>query len=294
VTRRTLFALPGSALLCERLALAIDAEIGELAERKFPDGETYLRVEMPVAGCDALLVAELNHPNDKLLPLVFLADTLRELGAPRVGLVAPYLPYMRQDARFHAGEAVTSRSFARILSSAVDWLITVDPHLHRIAALSEIFTIPATALHSAGAIGAWIGTNVPAPFIIGPDAESRQWVEAIASRASAPFTVLAKTRHGDADVAESVQALDVDPGCTPVLVDDTISTGHTMIEAVRHLVEQGTPAPLCVAVHAVFANGAYAAVKNAGAGRIVTTNTIVHPTNGIDVVPIIAQGITEH
>jgi ribose-phosphate pyrophosphokinase len=78
---------------------------------------------------------------------------------------------------------------------------------------------------------------------------------------------------------------------TPVLVDDIISTGHTMIAAIRHLRDEGSPAPTCVGVHAVFANGAYGELQAAGASRVVTTNTIPHLSNCVDVAPTIADGL---
>ncbi|WP_164119514.1 ribose-phosphate pyrophosphokinase-like domain-containing protein, partial [Stenotrophomonas maltophilia] len=84
----------------------------------------------------------LAQPNEKILPLIFAAATARELGAARVGLVAPYLAYMRQDRRFNPGEAVTSRQMAHLVSGAFDWMVTVDPHLHRYSDLSEIYSIP--------------------------------------------------------------------------------------------------------------------------------------------------------
>ena len=80
-------------------------------------------------------------PNEEVLPLLFAAATARELGVPSVGLVSPYLAYMRQDRRFKPGEAVTSREVAKLLSDAVDWLVTVDRHLHRYGSL-EIYRIP--------------------------------------------------------------------------------------------------------------------------------------------------------
>ena len=79
------------------------------------------------------LICTLTHPDQQFLLLVFAADAARELGAREVNLVAPYLAYMRQDKRFHDGESVTSRSFARMVSSTLDKLLTVDPHLHRYA-----------------------------------------------------------------------------------------------------------------------------------------------------------------
>jgi len=115
------------------------------------------------------LVCTLARPNEKILPLIFAAETARELGARRVGLVAPYLCYMRQDRRFQTGEAVTSRPFATLISRACDWLVTIDPHLHRYKALSEIYTIPARALHAGAAIAGWIKNNIENPFLIGPD-----------------------------------------------------------------------------------------------------------------------------
>jgi ribose-phosphate pyrophosphokinase len=283
------FSLPGNEVFADRLAAAVDGEHGLLSLRDFPDGESYVRVDTDPAGRDVMLVATLRHPNDETLPLLFLADAVRELGALRVGLIAPYLAYMRQDMRFRDGEAVTSRSYARLISRTVDSLLTVDPHLHRVTRLRELYSIPATAIHVAIEIGHWIAANVRSPLIIGPDQESRQWVEGIAAAACAPSTVLTKTRRGDVDVVESALDTGEHRACTPVLVDDIIATGQTMVTAIRHLREQGRAAAECVGVHAVFAEGAYAALKASGAARVVTTNTISHPSNCIDVAPAVAR-----
>src|SRR5690606_16367818 len=86
--------------LAQPLAAALGAEPAALEQRQFPDGETYLRVPGEVAGRDCVILADLARPNAGFLPLVFLASTLREFGAAQVGLVAPYLCYMRQDIRF--------------------------------------------------------------------------------------------------------------------------------------------------------------------------------------------------
>ena len=285
-----LFALPGNEPFATRLASALGADVGRMLVRDFPDGESYVRVDTDATSREVVIVATLDNPNEKALPLIFLADALRDLGATRVGLVAPYLSYMRQDMRFRPGEAITSRSFAALMSNHVDWLLTVDPHLHRYAALSDVYAIPATAVHVSTDLGIWIAANIDSPFIIGPDAESRQWVDGIAEAAQAPSTVLTKTRRGDAEVIESIPELDDhQTSLTPVLVDDIISTGQTMIAAIRHLHRQRAKAPMCLAVHAVFANSAYAKLKSAGASGVVTTNTITHASNCIDVVPAIAS-----
>ncbi|HVO15802.1 MAG TPA: ribose-phosphate pyrophosphokinase [Alphaproteobacteria bacterium] len=283
--------LHGHAGLARDLAAALGAEPGRIEQRRFPDGESYVRFDSPVAGRAVLLLAALDRPDEKFLPLVFAASTARELGAASVGLIAPYLPYMRQDARFRPGEGVTSAYFARALSAAVDWLVTVDPHLHRRKSLAEIYTVPALALHTAPLLAQWIAGAVDRPMLIGPDVESKQWVAAVARTAGAPSLVLEKTRRGDRDVAVSVPDVERWRAYTPVLVDDIVSTGRTLIETVGHLQRAGLRPPVCVAVHAVFAGNAYEDLKAAGVARVVTTDTLPHETNAIEVAPLLAEGV---
>ncbi len=272
-----------------RLAATLGWEEGRLELRRFPDGETYLRFDTPPAGREVVLAASLDRPDPKLPGLLFAAATARELGAARVGLVAPYLPYLRQDCRFRPGEAVTARCFGHLLSGAVDWLVTVDPHLHRIASLGEVFAIPATAVPSAPVLAAWIAGNVPRPVVVGPDAESEQWVAAVAGLAGAPYRVLAKERRGDRDVSVGGADLSGLEGRTPVLVDDILSTGRTLVEAVRCLRAAGLPPPVCLVVHALFSDEAGAALREAGADRVVTANTVTHPSNKVDLAAAIAE-----
>ena len=111
----------GNAGMGRRVSELGGIPLGVVTSRRFPDGETYLRIDTDCAGKTVILVCTLERPDDKLLPLVFLADAVRELGAARVGLVAPYLAYLRQDRRFLPGEAVTSKTFAGLLSRYVDW-----------------------------------------------------------------------------------------------------------------------------------------------------------------------------
>ncbi|MEZ5444652.1 MAG: ribose-phosphate pyrophosphokinase [Gammaproteobacteria bacterium] len=284
-------ACPGNATLAGALASRLGAEAGSLVMRNFPDGESYVRIDSPVAGREVILVCTLDRPNDKVLPLLLLAATARDLGASRIGLVAPYLAYMRQDDRFAPGEGITSRYFAGLVSGYVNWLVTVDPHLHRYQNLREIYRIPAQVARAAPLIAEWIRHNVPKAVLIGPDGESEQWISVVADGADIPFVVLQKQRKGDRDVEISVPKIAHWRERTPVLVDDIISTAHTMIQAVRQLRATGLPSPVCIGVHAIFADDAYGELRVAGAKRVVTCNTIPHASNDIDVTDLLADGV---
>lgn len=288
MTGRLLLPLPGSEAFAGRLAAAGGFELGPLEFRRFPDGERYLRILADPAGRPVDILC--SNADEQFLSLAFVADAVRDLGASEVTLVAPYLGYMRQDARFRPGEAVTSRTFARLVSSVVDRLVTVDPHLHRFAALEEIYDIPCTVLRSAPLIGDWIAREAPASLIIGPDAESEQWAAAIAARAGAPYVVLTKRRHGDREVEINLPDLSGHTGRQPVLVDDIASSGRTLVAASAALRQQGFAAPLCVVVHPVFAGQAFAEVS-AAAARTVSTDTLAHASNAITMAPLIAEAL---
>lgn len=283
-----LVALPGNEEMCRRLVAPMRAERADAVFHRFPDGETYVRFESDVRGATVWLVCTLDRPDPKFIPLMIAAETARDLGAGRVGLIAPYLAYMRQDARFRPGEAVSSAYFARVLSCVVDALVTVDPHLHRRSSLAEIYSIPTAVVHASRTVAAWLRDNVDRPVIVGPDAESEQWVADVAAQAGAPHIVLAKVRRGDRDVQVSVPDVAMWTGYTPVLVDDIVSTARTMIETVGHLrAAQMTP-PVCIAVHAIFADDAYTSLLKAGASRVVTTDTITHKSNAINLTTQVA------
>ena len=286
-----LFDLHSARGLTDRLASALEADVGDLSRRQFPDGESYLRFDTPVGGRDIILLCTLDRPDAKLAPLLFAAEAAKAQGARSVGLAAPYLAYMRQDKQFHPGEAITSKTFATVLSAAVDWLATIDPHLHRYPTLSALYEIPAIAGSAVGELGAWISDNVEQPVIIGPDEESRQWVDQIASIARATSVVLRKERSGDYNVAIDGEALDHLQRGTPVIVDDIASSARTLIETVRLLAEHGHKPPTCALVHAIFAGDSYQRLTEAGVGRVASTNAVSHETNAVDISRPLAEAI---
>lgn len=279
----------------ERLQQLLASQRAQVNHHVFPDGETYLQIqgniEEIIQGREVIIFDTLNEPDSKIIPLILLAETARDLGAKQVGLVCPYLSYMRQDKRFLPGEGITSTYFAKVISNHFDWLITIDPHLHRHASLSEIYSIRTKVVHAGLAIAKWVIEHIKKPFFIGPDAESEQWVSAIAKLAKAPFVILEKTRHGDQDVSIRFPDLSMFKEFTPILVDDIISTAGTMIKTVRHLNEQTMKPPICIGVHGIFAQDAYMSLLEAGVKKVVTCNTIGHPTNEIDLLPDLSNAI---
>ena len=283
-----LFDFSSSEDLVMDLCKLLPAQLGEWTLRDFPDGESYVRIVSECADKNVILLCSLDRPNSKILPLIYAAETLHELGAKRVGLIAPYLGYMRKDKRFQSGEAMTARSFAKIVSTYFDWIATVDPHLHRYHSMDEIYSIPARVVHAAPVLADWLGENIERPLLIGPDSESEQWVQDVARRIDAPHLVLEKIRRGDRDVSVSIPNLDGYDDYTPVLVDDIISTGQTLLAASRQLVAQGMSSVVCAAIHGVYSKGALRDLRNASVAQIVTSNTINNETAAMNIASELA------
>ncbi len=280
--------------LAHACAKVLNAETALYEARRFPDGETYLRVLSDCLNRDIIILANLHQPDNKLLPLIFLCETLREMGCNQITLVAPYLPYMRQDIQFHPGEAVTSRFFAKLLSGYINHLVTIDPHLHRYHSLSQIYSCETTVLNANSVIAAWVKQQIHTPLIVGPDSESEQWAAHVAGLINCPYLILEKTRFGDKDVQVSATS-DADyKRLTPVLIDDIISTGRTMIKTAEWLNHEGFCAPVCIGVHALFSDDALIAMKQSRIQQILTCSTISHETNEIDVSPLIARALEAH
>jgi len=284
----TLGTHPLTVPLCETLVL----EQGKLDQRRFPDGESYLRVESDVNGRQCLVLVSLAWPDENFLPLAFLSDTLRELGATSVGLVAPYLCYMRQDCRFMDGEAITSRTFAGLVSDKFDWLVTVDPHLHRYQSLNEIYRIPNQVVQAAPELANWLGSKSQI-LLVGPDAESEQWVAQIAGQSGHPFVIGEKERRGDRDVVVSLPDLSCYQDYTAVIIDDVIASGHTLLQCMEALQQHGIQQIECAAVHGIFADKIDRQLVENGLQQLVTTNSIPHRSNQIDLSELLCDPIRQ-
>jgi ribose-phosphate pyrophosphokinase len=285
---RRLHTFADSRALTRRIARAADLACAQVGVHSFPDGESLVRVATP-AGRDAYLVRSLHDPNAKLVETLLATDALRRAGAQTVTLIAPYLPYMRQDAVFRRGEPISQHVIGRCLGAAFDGVVTVQPHLHRVDSLSEVVPGPSRALSAAGPIAAWIGRQ-SGTWVIGPDEESRPWVEAIACPIGASFAIAEKKRRGDVSVGVRLPRLP--RGCRAVIVDDIASSGATIAATARAARRAGAAVVDAAVVHAIFARGAGRRIRSAGVRRLVSCDTIPHPSNAISVAPLIAAAMT--
>jgi ribose-phosphate pyrophosphokinase len=285
-----ILGFPGYAQQAEALAGALEAELAMVDVHRFPDGESRLRLPVPLAG-HLVFCLSLDRPNDKLVELLLAARTAREQGAKRLTLVAPYLCYMRQDKAFAPGEAVSQRVIGRFLADLFDELITVDPHLHRVHDLSEAVPVErAVALSAAGLMGRFLGSRAERPLLLGPDQEAEQWVRAVAESAGLDYAVAHKTRRGDRSVVVRLPEADY-AGRDVVLIDDVASTGRTLAEAAKALHARGATRIDVAVTHALFVGDALEQLKSAGVTAVWSSDSVAHASNVFSMAPLLAGAV---
>lgn len=275
-----------------RLAKALSSPFEKVDLHHFPDGES--KVLLPPELPEQLIICRsLNSPNSKLIELLLTAETARENGAKQITLVAPYLCYMRQDKAFQPGEAVSQKIIGRLLADHFDGLITTDAHLHRISRLAQaIPDIRAINTSASSLMSEFLRHQANNILLVGPDDESAQWVEAIANSAGYQCIVAQKQRFGDRHVEITLPQGNY-TGKRIVLVDDVISTGHTLITIAGLLHKQGVASIDALVTHALFDETATKQMQKAGIGTIWSTDSISHVSNTLHLDQLLADAILE-
>ncbi len=275
-----------------RLAEILGLAYEEVTVHRFPDGESkmLLPAELPA---QLVICQTLDRPNEKLIELMLAATGSREQGARSIILVAPYLCYMRQDMAFRPGEVVSQKVIGSFLANHFDAVITVDAHLHRISRLSQAIPLQrAINLTATEAMARFLKGKIENPLLVGPDAESEQWVAAIAEHDRLDFCIGTKRRISDRDVEVSMPGYDYS-GRHVVLVDDVASTGHTLEKATQELLQRKAETVSVLVTHALFVDDACSRLKLAGVDNIWSCDSIPHPTNCLSLAPILAKGLQQ-
>jgi len=280
----TLFALGASAPLGTAIATALGVPLAPHEARDFEDGEHKLRPLASVRGHDVFVLQALygdarESPNDRLVKVLFFTAALRDHGAARVTLVAPYLCYARKDRRTKPRDPVASRYVAQLVESVgVDRIVTLD--VHNPAAYQNAFRIPAEHLEAASLFATEILRRCgDEPLcVVSPDAGGMKRAEALAEqlerRGGRPIERALMQKKRSAGVVSGEGFAGDVAGRTAIVVDDLISTGTTLARVAAACRARGARRILAAVTHGLFARGADAVLTDMPIEALLLTDTV--------------------
>lgn len=280
-----------SQALAANVARQLDEKLGLIETKKFPDGERYLRIKDEIAEDERVVVIQsTGFPQDEnLMELFFILDTLNDMNVTDITVVSPYLGYSRQERRFKDTECISAKATAKLIQTmGVKRLISVNLHEESIC---DLYDIPAENLSAMPAIAEHIAdTFDEKPIILAPDKGAENFAKEIATIIDTDYDYLEKVRLSPEKVETKPKNISV-KGRKVVIIDDIISTGGTIVNAINILSEQGAKSVDVFCVHPVLVNDAVLKINAAGASSVQATDSLKSDVSNISLASTIANSL---
>jgi len=256
------------------IAQHIDVRVAKCRVERFPDTEVDVQLDESVRDSRVFIVQSSCPPVDEHAMEAFaIADACRRAGALSITWIAPYFGYARADKRRGRRTALMGRLVADFTEHAgINDLIAVDLHSPQV---EGFFHVPVENLTAVPVIAAALKRDMESgSVIVSPDTGGMKLAAAYASCLSCPVAVLHKKRlNGGETVVQRVVG-DVH-GKPCVIIDDMISTGGTIRNAIDALVQAAAREQFIVAAtHPVFTPEARKNLDHPWIQQIIVTDSI--------------------
>lgn len=274
--RIKIFSGSSNPKLAERICAQLEQPLGRIKLSRFKSGEIYCLYEESVRNMDVFIVQTFSHPiNEHFVELLVMIDAAKRASARSINLIMPYYGYSRQERKSAPREPISAKMLADLLTfSGVQRVVTIDLHA---PAIQGFFNIPVDHLTALDLISEYIKEkNIPNPIIVSPDAGRATTAEHLASILDAPFAMMIKKRpaHNESVITHIIGDVE---GKTPIIIEDLIDTGTTIVNVVEGLKERGANDAYICATHPVFSGPALQRLDHPNIAEVVITDSIPIP-----------------
>jgi ribose-phosphate pyrophosphokinase len=294
--------------IAEKLAPILDMEHVALESRRFPDGESYVRIppeSIESVRSESVVLVSNTFPDSGIMQTLLLLGAIRDVRkgdlsslkgewsgdtedvGPGVFLAIPYYGYARQDKRFSAGESISAKIVTEVVSRYCDGIAILDLHAPEVL---EGMEVPIEFVSSMPEIAEKLQNEVSPDFILSPDKGAISRATEVAGLIGCDFSYLEKTRIDAHTIEHTPKDLDVS-GKVVAIVDDMISTGGTICRASDALRRQGATEVHAACTHGLFTGGALSRLANHVNG-VYTTDSLPNPRASVSAAPALARGLS--
>lgn len=255
--------------MCEQLGV----ELGKIKLSRFKSGEIYVHYEESIRNADVFLVQSLGHPvNELFVELLVMIDAAKRASARTINIIIPYYGYARQERKSAPREPISAKMVADVLTTVgASRVVAIDLHA---SAIQGFFNIPVDHLTALDLISEYLRTcGIEQPVIVSPDAGRASMAEKLANRMDSPFSIMIKKRpaHNESVITHLIGDV---AGRTPIIIEDLIDTGSTIINVVEGLKEKGAREAIVCATHGLFSASALEKLKHPYIREVVITDSI--------------------
>jgi ribose-phosphate pyrophosphokinase len=278
ITAGELMVFGGSCghALTQGICKHLETTAGQAQLKAFPDGESFVKLDVDVRGRDCFIVQSTCMPvNDNLMELLIFIDCLRRASANRITAVIPYFGYARQDRKAEGRTPITAKLLANLITAAgAHRVLAVDLHADQI---QGFFDIPVDHLTAFPVLAAHVKTqHISDPVIVSPDVGNLKTAKRYAEVLDAEIAVIDKRRQSSDTVQMNTIIGNVE-GRNVLLFDDMITTGGTLLQAANILRAHGAKSVYAGATHPVFAGPCVDRLVEANFKELWVTDTVPVP-----------------
>jgi ribose-phosphate pyrophosphokinase len=266
---KIIFSTRSAIELASKVAKKMGSKIGKVKFDHFPDGEMYVRVLENVKGKKVFLFASITVPSDNIMEYVLLANALKHAHAHVTGVIT-YVGYARQDRVSHPGEPVSIQPISELLERSVDKIILVDPHDHKAMRFFKKRKVirPFELLAS-------VVKNFKDVTLAGPDVPSFERAQEVGKLLKNPHVMFFFKHRKTGNEVKTFSDIKRLKTKNAFIMDDIISTGHTILNAAKILRNTGAENVYVMATHGVFAGDALERMsRSPDIKKIFITDTI--------------------
>jgi len=258
--------------LSEEIADYVGVSLGDVEVSSFEDGEIFVKFNENVRGVDVFIIQPTHSPASNVLELLLMLDAAKRASAQRVTAVIPYFGYARQDRKDQPRVSIAAKLMANLITEAgADRVLTMDLHASQI---QGFFDIPLDHLFAGPVLRRYFGElAVEDAVVVPPDLGGTRMARAFAARMGLPLALIHKRRLGP-DQSEALDVIGDVRGKNVFMIDDLVSTGGTICEAVRVLKDGGAKDVFAACTHGVFSGDALERMDAAPIKEMAVTNTI--------------------
>lgn len=271
-----IFSGSSNPQLAERISRELGIPLGKIHISRFKSGEVYCHFEESIRNSDVFLVQSFSHPiNENFVELLVMIDAAKRASARTVNVIVPYYGYARQERKSKPREPISAKMVADVLTTAgARRVITVDLHA---PAIQGFFNIPVDHLTALDMIVDYLKKqNIQNPVVVSPDAGRASTAEKLASFMNSPFAIMIKKRpsHNESVITHLIGDVE---GQTPIIIEDLIDTGRTIVNVIEGLKERGANDAYVCATHGLFSENAIQSLDQPFIKEVIVTDTIALP-----------------